>query len=142
MNLYESTTEDSDYVDDKLVAFNKASVPFQQSEDWISLSHVLKNDSGQVIAGVNATLYCWKIMYVDVLYVDDAYRGKGYGKLLIEEAERKAKRLGGYLSHLDTFDWQAKGFYELMGYTVFGTLADCPRGHSRYYMKKQLLAID
>jgi hypothetical protein len=40
------------------------------------------------------------------------------------------------MSHLDTFDWQAKEFYEHLGYEVFGILENCPRGHNRYYMKK------
>jgi GNAT superfamily N-acetyltransferase len=137
INVCESTKQDRDLIDSKLVEFNRASVPFQQSEDWISLSYVLKDDAGHAIAGINATLYCWNIMYVDVLYVDQSHRGKGYGKLLLDKAESKAKSLGGYMAHLDTFDWQAKDFYEHCGYQVFGILENCPRGHARHYMKKE-----
>jgi GNAT superfamily N-acetyltransferase len=137
MNIYESTTEESELLDSKLVDFNRENVPFQQSEDWINVSYVLKDNTGQVMAGINATLYCWNIMYVDILYVDYSQRGKGYGRLLLDKAESKAKSLGGYMSHLDTFDWQAKEFYERLGYTVFGILENCPRGHNRYYMKKE-----
>ena len=100
MNVFESTTEERELMDSRLVAFNKANVPFLQSEEWTSLSHVLKDNSGQVVAGINATLYCWNIMYVDILYIDDAHRGKGYGRLLLEKAEGKAKSLGGYMAHL------------------------------------------
>jgi GNAT superfamily N-acetyltransferase len=138
MQLCESTAEERNQLDTKLVAFNKSRVPFEQSEDWIGLSHVIKDDTGIAIGGINATLYCWNIMYVDILYVDEAHRRKGYGKLLLEKAENKARSLGGYLSHLDTFDWQAKEFYERQGYSVFGLLENCPRGHSRHYLKKQL----
>jgi GNAT superfamily N-acetyltransferase len=138
VDIYESTKEDRELIDSKLVEFNRASVPFQQDEDWISLSHVLKDGKGQAIAGINATLYCWNIMYVDVLYVDPSHRGKGYGKLLLENAESKARSLGGYMSHLDTFDWQAKDFYQHQGYEVFGILENCPPGHTRYYMKREL----
>jgi GNAT superfamily N-acetyltransferase len=137
MNIYESTTEESELLDSKLVDFNRENVPFQQSEDWINVSYVLKDNTGQVIAGINATLYCWNIMYVDILYVDYSQRGKGYGKLLLDKAESKAKSLGGYMSHLDTFDWQAKEFYEHLGYVVFGILENCPHRHNRYYMKKE-----
>jgi GNAT superfamily N-acetyltransferase len=138
MNVCESAEEEKDWLDTKLVAFNRSNVPFQQNKEWISLSHVLKDATGQLIAGINATLYCWNIMYVDILYVDDDHRGKGYGRLLLEKAEGKAKDLGGYLAHLDTFDWQAKDFYQRLGYSVFGVLEDCPPGHSRYYMQKRL----
>jgi GNAT superfamily N-acetyltransferase len=137
MNIYESTTEESELLDSKLIDFNRENVPFQQSEDWINVSYVLKDNTGQVMAGINATLYCWNIMYVDILYVDYLQRGKGYGRLLLDKAESKAKSLGGYMSHLDTFDWQAKEFYEHLGYVVFGILENCPRGHNRYYMKKE-----
>ena len=136
VNISESTKEDRELIDGKLVEFNRANVPFPQAQDWISLSHVLKDDAGHAIAGINATLYCWNIMYVDVLYVDQTHRGKGYGKLLLDAAQSKAKSLGGYLAHLDTFDWQAKDFYEHCGYQVFGILENCPPGHARYYMKK------
>jgi GNAT superfamily N-acetyltransferase len=135
-NIYESTTEERELLDDKLVEFNRKKVPFEQSEDWIVLSYAVKDETGQAIAGINAMLYCWNILYVDILYVEDLHRGKGYGKLLLDKAESEARQLGGYMSHLDTFDWQAKEFYEHLGYEVFGVLENCPRGHNRYYMKK------
>jgi GNAT superfamily N-acetyltransferase len=135
-NIYESTIEERELLDNKLVEFNRQKVPFEQSEDWIALSYALKDETGQVMAGINAMLYCWNILYIDILYVEDAHRGKGYGKLLLDRAESEARQLGGYMSHLDTFDWQAKEFYEHLGYEVFGILENCPRGHNRYYMKK------
>jgi hypothetical protein len=48
MNIFESTTEERELMDSKLVAFNKANVPFLQSEEWTSLSHVLRNNLGQL----------------------------------------------------------------------------------------------
>jgi GNAT superfamily N-acetyltransferase len=135
-NIYKSTSEERELLDNKLVEFNRKKVPFEQNEDWIVLSYALKDETGQIMAGINAMLYCWNILYVDILYVEDAHRGKGYGKLLLNRAESEAKKLGGYMSHLDTFDWQAKEFYEHLGYEVFGVLENCPRGHNRYYMKK------
>jgi GNAT superfamily N-acetyltransferase len=136
VNIHESTIEERKLLDNKLVEFNREKVSFQQSEDWIVLSYALKDETGQVMAGINATLYCWNILYVDILYVEDSHRGKGYGKLLLDRAESESLKLGGYMSHLDTFDWQAKEFYEHLGYEVFGILENCPRGHNRYYMKK------
>ncbi len=136
MNIYESTIEERQLLDNKLVEFNREKVPFQQSEDWIDRSYVLKDETGQAIAGINAMLYCWNVLYIDILYVEDAHRGKGYGKRLLDRAESESQQLGGYMSHLDTFDWQAKEFYEHLGYEVFGILKNCPRGHDRYYMKK------
>jgi GNAT superfamily N-acetyltransferase len=136
MNIYKSTIEERELLDNKLVEFNREKVPFQQSADWIDLSHMLKVETEEAIAGINAMLYCWNILYIDILYVEEAHRGKSYGKILLAKAENEAKQLGGYMSHLDTFDWQAKEFYEHLGYEIFGILENCPRGHKRYYMKK------
>jgi hypothetical protein len=41
-------------------------------------------------------------------------------------------------AHLDTFSFQAKGFYEKLGYRVFGELEECPAGNSRFYLWKKL----
>jgi GNAT superfamily N-acetyltransferase len=91
VTICESTIEERKLLDSKLIKFNRENVPFQQSEDWIDLSYVLKDNTGEMMAGINATLYCWNIMYVDILYVDHSHRGKGYGKLLLDCAESKAK---------------------------------------------------
>jgi ribosomal protein S18 acetylase RimI-like enzyme len=125
VNIYESTLEERKFLDDKIVNFNREKVPFQQSEDWIDLSYVVKDETGKAVAGINAMLYCWNILYVDVLYVEAAHRDKGYGKRLLDRAESESQKLGGYMSHLDTFDWQAKEFYEHLGYEVFGILENC-----------------
>ena len=40
-------------------------------------------------------------------------------------------------SLVDTFDFQAKEFYEKFGYVLFATLEDTPSpGHTRYYFRK------
>ena len=77
-----------------------------------------------------------EVVYIDTLWVDSKYRGKGLGAKLLAEIEKTAKAKGCYLIHLDTFDFQAKEFYEKQGYEVFGVLEDCPKCHCRYYLKK------
>jgi ribosomal protein S18 acetylase RimI-like enzyme len=39
-------------------------------------------------------------------------------------------------TYLDTFDCQAPGFYEKLGFKVFGKLEDYPPGHQRFYLMK------
>ena len=55
-----------------------------------------------------------------------------------EVRRKKAKAAGCYMAQLDTFDFQAPGFYEKQGYEIFGTLTNAPKGHTHYYMKKTL----
>ena len=60
----------------------------------------------------------------------------GYGRQLVEEAERQAAREGCQWVFTETYSWQALPFYRKLGYEVFATLDDCPAGHKRYYVKK------
>ena len=54
-------------------------------------------------------------------------------------AEREAVSRGCHGAWLDTFEFQARGFYERIGYECFGELPGYPRGFSRFFMKKILL---
>ena len=49
-------------------------------------------------------------------------------------AEAEAIRLGCVGVWLDTFSFQARGFYEKLGYTLFGTIDDYPPGESRFFL--------
>ena len=92
-------------------------------------------DDGQLIGGtVGFVRFAW--YFLDLLYVDAAYRNRGIGRQLLTAAEHFAsdRQLVGV--RLDTADFQARGFYEKMGYTLFGELADCPPGHTLYFFHK------
>jgi GNAT superfamily N-acetyltransferase len=69
---------------------------------------------------------------------DDDYRETGYGKLLLSEAENKAKELGYKIIHLDTFEFQAPNFYKRMGYVLCGTIENCPEGYNWYHFYKRI----
>ncbi len=129
---------DADYIIDRLVEYNLSKVPTEQDVLFDILDKKITEDNGNIIAGCVARMYCWNVAYVDTLWVDETYRGKGLGANLLEEAEITAKEKGCYLIHLDTFDFQAKEFYEKQGYEVFGVLDNCPTEHCRYYLKKNL----
>ena len=124
---------DAEYIIDRLVEYNLSQVPAQQEVLFDTLDKKITDDNGMIIA-----VYCWNVAYIDTLWVDSEYRGKGLGAELLAEVEKTAKAKGCYLIHLDTFDFQAKEFYEKQGYEVFGVLDDCPKGHCRYYLKKSI----
>lgn len=136
--MEKSAREDCMVIDDGIVAYNKEKVPFTQEPAFIPVNRVIRNEAGEVIAGVNSVIYCWRVMAIDVLWVKETYRKMGYGQRLLQELEKVAKEENCSLIHLDTFDFQAKEFYEKNGFIVFGTLENCPPGHGRYYMKKEL----
>ncbi|MBA3813315.1 MAG: GNAT family N-acetyltransferase [Alphaproteobacteria bacterium] len=130
-----ATQEEAQFIDNKIVELNKSQVPFTQTQTFLSKNYVIK-DNGIIITGVNACIYVWCILYIDVLFVDNNYRNKGLGSSLLQKVELEAKEIGATLAHLDTFNFQALDFYLKHGYEVFGVLEDCPKGHKRYYLKK------
>ena len=137
-NIVPIAEGDDEFIDDKLVEYNLSKVPASQDEPFESVSKKIVDKKGNTIAGCLAIMYCWNVLAIDIIWVDEKYRGQGLGSVLLGEIEREATEKGCHLVHLDTFDFQAKTFYEKNGYTVFGILEDCPKGHARYFMKKAL----
>lgn len=137
-DIVNCVNNDADYICDKLVEYNRSRVPKTQEADFVNIYKKIVNDEGEIIAGCLAKMYCWNVIYVDILWIDEAYRKQGLGSKLLKEIERIAVEENCTLIHLDTFDFQAKDFYIKHGYEVFGILEDCPKEHCRYYLKKKL----
>lgn len=137
--LADCTERDKDYICDRLVEYNLKKVPLRQETEFENLNKKVIDKNGRIIGGIIAKMYCWNVVYVDILWVDIEYRGNGIGTYLLTELEKIAKNKGVTLIHLDTFDFQAKDFYLKQGYEVFGVLEECPAGgHARYFMKKYI----
>ena len=77
-------------------------------------------------------------IYIDVMWIDEAYRGRGFGKALISQAEYMAKNNGCLFSHTCTFSYQSPEFYKACGYSVFAELDDYTDGIIQYFLKKKL----
>ena len=101
------------------------------------LCFVLNSPDSEVAGGVLGEVY-WGWFYLDLLWVKEELRGRGYGHRLLEIAEDAARKRGAKHVYLDTFSFQAPDFYERHGYQVFGELKDFPTGHQRYFLRKDL----
>jgi GNAT superfamily N-acetyltransferase len=80
----------------------------------------------------------FSFLHVDVLFIPESLRGTGLGRSLMQRAEAEAIQRGCRGAWLDTFSFQARGFYERLGYELLGSIDDYPPGHSRYFLKKTL----
>ena len=132
------TEGDLKIIGDGLNAYNAGQVPFTQDKPFVDMSRKVVDEDGKIIAGCSAVMYGWRVLYIEILWVDEPWRRRGIGLSLLRAVEEEARGQGAYLAHLDTFDFQARGFYEKQGYRLFGTLKDVPKGHERYYLQKQL----
>lgn len=100
------------------------------------LALLLTADDGETVGGLWGSMgYDW--LFVELLAVPAASRGQGLGSALMAEAERIAREGGCVGVWLDTFEFQARGFYEKLGFEVFGILEDHPVGSRRYFLKKR-----
>lgn len=98
----------------------------------------IKDDNGNIIAGLDAVVTTFKILYVSTLFVDEKYRRQGIGTQLIKEMELRAKKLGVNTIRLDTFDWQGKDFYKAVGYELVGNYSNTEDGYAEYFFLKRI----
>jgi ribosomal protein S18 acetylase RimI-like enzyme len=127
---------DVQFLEDQINAFNVAQTGISGEGD-ILLSIMLRDDAGQISAGVYGWTWggCCEIRCV---WVRPELRGQGYGRSLLQAAEQEARRRGCGQVVLDTHSFQAPGFYQKLGYEIVGVVDEYPRGHKKYYLKKQL----
>jgi GNAT superfamily N-acetyltransferase len=138
---YRLTVEDSpDEADVEVLpyaleAYNEIRWP--QHPPWQPLAIFLR-DEARIVAGLAGETYCgW--LFVKYLWVSDGLRGRGVGRELMAQAEVLARERGCHSAHLETFSFQARGFYEKLGYKEFGRL-DYPPDHHKHFLRKQLTA--
>ncbi len=93
---------------------------------------------GKLIAGLDACVTAFKILYVSTVFVDAEYRRKGIGTQLIYEMEKRAAAMGVNIIRLDTFDWQGKEFYEALGYECVGHYENVEDNYSEYFFVKRI----
>lgn len=91
----------------------------------------------EIIGGLYAVSY-YEWLFVELLIVPERHRGGGVGTRLMRQAEEVARQRGCVGVWLDTFSFQARGFYERLGYAVFGEIASYPPGQSRFWLSKRL----
>ncbi|MFK4581076.1 GNAT family N-acetyltransferase [Bradyrhizobium ottawaense] len=119
-----------------LIAFNNCRA--SQPENHRPLVIILSDqDSDEIIGGLwGATNFSF--MHVGLLFVPDSLRGIGFGRRIMLQAEQEAIARGCRGAWLDTYSFQARTFYERLGYSAFGILDDYPPGQHRIFMQKAL----
>lgn len=128
---------DRDVIVDGLLGYNA-----DRGFPWAprGLAVVARDRSGAVIGGLlGETNHGW--LFVAALWVAERYRGRDIGTALLARAEREARRRRCIGVYLDTYSFQARPFYEQLGYRLFGTLPDCPPAGAKYYLYKRLTRI-
>ncbi|CAM3708173.1 biphenyl 2,3-dioxygenase [Rouxiella silvae] len=138
------THDDIEAVKDGLRDYNKHFIP---QNSFKELGVFIEDDAGNKTAGLIAETVGNYLM-IKFLWVDESLRGQDSGTSLIRQAEEEAVARGCRHALVDTFSFQARPFYERLGYECRMTLEDfiddirAPEGneasHERYFLTKRL----
>ena len=96
-----------------------------------------RDAAGQGIGGLLG-LIRWQWLHVAKHWLPDELRGQDIGSRLMRMAEDHARSRGCTHASLDTFEYQARPFYEKLGYSVVGVLEGFPPGYRQYWMARPL----
>jgi len=119
---------------DGLVAYNRDNAG--HSAPRKPLAVLLKNNRGRVLGGALGHSF-WGWTYIDLLWLPDELRGKGYGRKVMKLAEDEARKRGCKGMYLNTASFQAPKFYPKLGFKVIAVVEDYPPGHKTYYLLKR-----
>ncbi|MES2177114.1 MAG: GNAT family N-acetyltransferase [Gemmatimonadota bacterium] len=131
---HEATEEDVAAVNTGLREFN-VEVIGPPNEEPVHL--VLRDANDEVVGGLLGHIR-WRWLYIAKLWISDAHRGQGHGVALMAAAEAHANARDCLGIYLDTFEYQARPFYEKLGFQLFGTLENFPPGYRQYHLAKPL----
>ena len=116
-----------------LIAHNEAQAG---ATGYLPLAVTVRAADGTVVGGL-AGYVLYRYLFVELLALGPA-RGKGLGRQVMALAEAEARRRDCLGIWLDTFTFQAPGFYAKLGFKEFGRISGYPPGHDRIYLLKRL----
>ena len=122
------TEEQIEELRESLIAYNVGKHGYT---DASKIGIFVRNDDDELEGGVYA--YAWGgVCELELLWVSEARRGDGLGTRLMTAVEDEARRVGCSKIYVDTFSYQAPGFYEKLGFERVGTIDEFPEGGHRY----------
>lgn len=132
--IIELTDTQVEDVENRLDEYDKKHITYELSGS-VRIG-IVSND--KLIAGVDACITAFKILYVSTVFVDEDYRSNKIGTLLMKEVEKRAKALGANMIRLDTFNWQGRDFYRSLGYEEVGFYENKVDSFSEHFFLKRL----
>ncbi len=133
----ESTAKNIPAYDKKMAIENKQlrqSLNF--SSETVDVQFVALDDT-TFIGGIYGN-YQYDYLFINVLFVDEDYRGQHIASKLMDLIEDDAKNRGVYNLYLTTFEFQALDFYKKRGYKEVMSIYDYPIGFKEYTVYKKI----
>jgi len=96
----------------------------------------LRDENGDLVGGLAASTPV-HVLALEEIWIAERYRGRGYGRKLIEEAEWIAKSQGCVAAQGCCLSFQAPGFFHKVGYESFGTVDVYPGDYAEDLLIKR-----
>jgi len=106
--------------------------------DYYPIGFFVKGRGGEILGGLLGDIWGgW--MLVGSLWVSESIRGHDYGSELMSRAHQYALEKSCTHAFLQTGSYEARPFYEKLGYRVYAELQNHPtQPHGRYFLSKRL----
>ncbi len=121
----------------KLAQYNLEKSNGLSSEPGEVIILALRNEKNQAVGGLFGQAM-YRSLYIRHLWVDQKHRGRGYGKVLVQEAERIARDNGCISAITSSYSFQAPQFYQDLGYETFGVFDRLPNDLKKVFLGKSL----
>lgn len=132
----EFNTSDKHKIDYFLKEYNENKTKGFFGEELVPLQITAYEDN-EVIGGIEGFSYLGTLD-IKTVVMKENFRGKGLGTKLMEALEKEGRKRNCKRIVLDTFSFQAPGFYEKLGYSEFGKYSHSDSEIERFYYIKEL----
>jgi GNAT superfamily N-acetyltransferase len=94
-------------------------------------------EGNAIVGGIVGEVWS-AVLFIQLFWLEQRLRRKGFGAKLIKSIEDEARRFGATRAYVDTMSFQAPGFYRTCGYEEFGSIEGYPQGITRHWLTKTL----
>lgn len=131
---HDLSANEIDAIEDRLYAFNSAATGRHDGE---GLGFVIRDAAGRMVGA--AAGYTWSgVSELKQMWVDEAWRGRGYARALLNAFVAEARRRGALRIWVASYDFQASGMYEKAGFVRMAEFKGWPEGHTNVVLCKTL----
>jgi ribosomal protein S18 acetylase RimI-like enzyme len=122
---HDLTPDEVDAIEGRLYEHNSHATG---RHDGKGLGFVIRDDAGRMIGA--AAGYTWAgISELRQIWVDKAYRRRGYARALLDAFVEEARDRGARRIWVASYDFQAPGMYEKAGFRRMAEFDGWPEGH-------------
>jgi len=135
---HDLTPKEIGAIEDRLYNYNSGATG---RYDGQGLGFVIRNEVGQMIGA--AVGFTWSgCSELKQMWIDEAYRGRGYARALLNAFIVEACSRGVRRIWVASYDFQAPGLYEKAGFKRVAEFDGWPEGHINVILCKTLSDVE